>query len=83
MIRKPDLSSSMSQYLIDQIASTENIEVLGQTEITEVKGNDRLSEIILVDSNSKEETRAAAAEMIAAWQGWENPGNNERAPCPE
>lgn len=65
VIRKPDLSSSMSQYLIDQIASTENIEVLGQTEITEVKGNGRLSEIILVDSNSnKEKTRAAAALFI-------------------
>ena len=64
-VRKPDLSSSMSQYLIDQIADTSNIELLGHTEITEVKGDQRLEEVVLVNNETKvEETKKAAALFI-------------------
>ena len=35
VIRKEDLVSSMSSYLIDQIKGTKNIQVLGKTEIKE------------------------------------------------
>ena len=45
LIRKPDLTSSMSAYLIDQIDDTENIHVKGYSEITEVNGSDRLEKI--------------------------------------
>jgi len=45
LIRKDDLSSTMSSYLIDQIKSTENIEVLGQTEIESASGSDSLESI--------------------------------------
>ncbi len=65
VIRKPDLSSSMSSYLIDQISGTANIQVLGNTEITEVKGTDRLEQVVLKDNNSgKSEEKAAAALFI-------------------
>ncbi len=62
VIRKPDLLSSMSQYLIDQISGTDNIEVLGNTEITEVKGDERLEKVMLKnnDKDSEEEKGAAA-----------------------
>jgi len=65
LIRKPDLSSSMSSYLIDQINSVENIEVKGNTEIEEAKGTDRLEEVTLVNNNSGEkETYEAGALFI-------------------
>ena len=35
----------MSQYLIDQIESTENIEVLLQSEVQDVRGNGRLKSV--------------------------------------
>lgn len=55
----------MSQYLIDQISSTSNIEVLGESEITEVTGKERLSEVVLFSATTKkEETRKAAALFI-------------------
>ncbi|MEO0895026.1 MAG: FAD-dependent oxidoreductase [Bacteroidota bacterium] len=40
LIRKPDLSATMSQYLIDQIDQTENIHVLGRTQIKEAMGKE-------------------------------------------
>lgn len=65
VVRKPDLSSSMSSYLIDQINGTPNIEVLGHSEITEVNGEERLSELVLKNSNTNtEEKRSAAALFI-------------------
>ncbi|MEO9870050.1 FAD-dependent oxidoreductase [Ekhidna sp.] len=62
VIRKPDLSSSMSQYLINQIDETNNISVLGYTEITEVKGDERLEKVVLKNSslNTTEEKEGTA-----------------------
>ena len=47
LIRKPDLSSSMSQYLIDQINKTDNIEVMGETEVVEACGTSYLEHIVI------------------------------------
>ncbi len=46
-IRKPDLRSSMSSYLIDQIAGIDNIEVCGYREIKEVVGEERLEALVI------------------------------------
>lgn len=46
-IRKDSLVSSMSSYLIDQIDGTENIEVLGHTEIIEACGEGNLQKVVL------------------------------------
>jgi len=65
IIRKPNLSSTMSQYLIDQISGTKNINVIGKKEITEVKGNERLEEVVLLDADTnKTETKPAHAVYI-------------------
>ena len=65
VVRKPDLSSSMSHYLIDQITATPTIEVIENTDITEVTGGKRLSEVVLVNGDTgKEEKRSAAALFI-------------------
>lgn len=47
LIRKPDLTSTMSSYLIDQINGTENIEVLGKHQVTEAQGNGKLGSLCI------------------------------------
>ena len=54
VIRRDDLKSSMSSYLIDQINSTENIEVLGQTEIVSVEGGDKLEKVNIINRETKQ-----------------------------
>lgn len=64
LVRKNDLRSSMSSYLIDQIKGTENITVLGCTEIVEVKGSDHLETLRLVDLNSGEQREVPADALF-------------------
>jgi len=49
LVRKEDLTSTMSAYLIDQIKTTTNIHVQGKTEIVEARGSDKLEQIILAN----------------------------------
>ena len=64
LIRKPDLTSSMSHYLIDQIAATENITVLGRTEVAEAKGDGRLQCLQLRNLDSNETWMANAQALM-------------------
>ncbi|MEM7106573.1 MAG: FAD-dependent oxidoreductase [Bacteroidota bacterium] len=64
LIRKPDLSSSMSQYLIDQINGTENVYVLGCSEILEAHGNGRLKQLTLRNNELQEEKRVDAGALL-------------------
>jgi thioredoxin reductase (NADPH) len=64
VVRKQDLSSTMSQYLIDQIKNTPNIEVLGETVVGKVYGNDKLEEICLEDVPTKSQRRVKAAALF-------------------
>jgi thioredoxin reductase (NADPH) len=52
LVRGESLTKSMSQYLIDQIAGTPNIEVLPYHSVVEVKGGDKLEEIVVKDAQS-------------------------------
>jgi thioredoxin reductase (NADPH) len=54
MLVRSNLSKSMSQYLINQIKNTQNIEVLSNTEIVEVHGNDKLEAITYKNTQSGE-----------------------------
>ncbi|MEH1960723.1 MAG: FAD-dependent oxidoreductase [Nostoc sp.] len=47
LVRGESLSSSMSQYLIDQIAATANIKVCTGCSVIEVKGDEHLEEIVI------------------------------------
>ncbi|WP_405207885.1 FAD-dependent oxidoreductase [Aquimarina sp. LLG6339-5] len=50
-IRKKDLTSSMSSYLIDQIDAIDNITLLGHTNVTKALGeNDRLTSLEISNS---------------------------------
>ncbi|MBT9317654.1 FAD-dependent oxidoreductase [Leptothoe spongobia] len=52
LVRGESLTKSMSQYLIDQIAGTDNIEVMPFHSVVEAKGGDRLEEILVKDSQT-------------------------------
>jgi len=55
----------MSQYLVDQISSTDNIEVKLQTEVMEVIGKDRLEAITICDlTTGLSQTVTAAAIFV-------------------
>jgi thioredoxin reductase (NADPH) len=62
LVRGSSLSSTMSQYLIDQIKETPNIQVWAHASIAEAHGTTRLEEISVLcsDSNKLERVRATA-----------------------
>lgn len=63
-IRKPDLSSSMSQYLIDQINQTPNITVLGCTEVVEALGEGNMECVVLESTDSQERKTVPAVGLF-------------------
>ncbi|HEY9770640.1 MAG TPA: FAD-dependent oxidoreductase [Coleofasciculaceae cyanobacterium] len=54
LVRGDSLTKSMSQYLIDQIGATENIEVLPHTEIAAVHGENSLTGLTLLYNQTGE-----------------------------
>ncbi|PZU93147.1 MAG: fused response regulator/thioredoxin-disulfide reductase [Pseudanabaena sp.] len=64
LVRGESLTKSMSQYLIDQIAGTPNIEVLPFHSVVEVKGSDKLEEIVVKDSQTGEVKTLAASSLF-------------------
>ena len=54
----------MSQYLIDQIASTDTIEVRTGTEVVEAIGTERLEELVLSIEGGTGTERVAASAMF-------------------
>jgi thioredoxin reductase (NADPH) len=65
LVRADSLQKSMSQYLIDQIQATDNVEVWLHTEVAGVIGNDRLEAIsILNRGTGRTETVPAAALFL-------------------
>jgi len=85
VIRKPDLSASMSQYLIDQIADTENIHLQARTVVAGAEGDTHLEAVTLrhLDTDQKEKRDAGAllifigARPYTSWVG-EQVIKNER-----
>ncbi|WP_018618314.1 FAD-dependent oxidoreductase [Spirosoma luteum] len=63
-VRRPDLSETMSQYLIDQIDKTPNITVVGCTEVVEGLGNNELECLVLEDMDTKEHRTVEAAGLF-------------------
>ena len=67
VVRGSALSTTMSQYLEDQIAATKNIHVLLNSNVTKVSGTDRLEAVTIRDRKAgTEETVPAAALLIYA-----------------
>ncbi|WP_295117684.1 FAD-dependent oxidoreductase [uncultured Chitinophaga sp.] len=63
LIRKDDLTSTMSSYLIDQIAGTENIVVRGKTEIIEARGDTKLEELVIQEIGTGNTTTEKAGAL--------------------
>ncbi|MFC6222091.1 FAD-dependent oxidoreductase [Hymenobacter artigasi] len=63
VIRGANLAASMSAYLIEQIRTTPNIELLPHSQIKEVCGQDHL-EAVMVDVNGTVEKRPARALFV-------------------
>ncbi len=65
VVRGPSLNLKMSQYLIDQIADTDNIEVLTGTQVVQVDGSNVVERITLKNVETGEiEERSAQAIFI-------------------
>ncbi|MBD2244199.1 FAD-dependent oxidoreductase [Nostoc sp. FACHB-888] len=64
LVRGESLSLSMSQYLIDQIAATENIQVCTSCSVVEVKGDDSLEEIVIKHANTGQTETVPARSLF-------------------
>ena len=64
LVRSESLSESMSQYLIDQIAETENIEVIMNAEVVEACGDGKLESVKYKDTKSAKVTELAGPAMF-------------------
>jgi thioredoxin reductase (NADPH) len=65
LVRGPSLAASMSQYLIDQLASKENVSIETETEVVAVDGDDRLETIELsIGSTRHRERRDSDALFV-------------------
>ncbi|GAB5551513.1 MAG: FAD-dependent oxidoreductase [Saprospiraceae bacterium] len=64
LIRKPDLTATMSSYLIDQINSIDNIEVQGRTQVVEAMGDNYLEQLVLEDMEHQSRSTVDAAALF-------------------
>ena len=64
LVRGPSLGATMSQYLIDQIAQTENIHVEPRSRVVEVHGEDHLDSVTIACDASGDTRREEAAALF-------------------
>jgi thioredoxin reductase (NADPH) len=64
VIRGESLRSGMSSYLVDQIEATENIRLINRSEVTEVRGSQRLESVLLANRDSGQVQELPSAAMF-------------------
>jgi len=64
LVRGDSLSSTMSQYLIDQIKETPNIQLWTHASVAEVHGDTHLEEVSVLCSDTKKVERVPASAMF-------------------
>jgi thioredoxin reductase (NADPH) len=64
LVRGESLSASMSQYLIDQIKQTQNIQVETRAQVAELHGDNRLEAISIHCGDSNQRERVAANSLF-------------------
>ena len=64
VIRKPDLKSSMSSYLIEQIKNTDNIMIRSESEVVEAGGSNKLEWILLKNNSSGETAKKETNNLL-------------------
>jgi len=65
VIREDDLAEMMSQYLVDRIRQTPNIEILSRSEIVAMHGDDRLEEIEIRNNKTGESRSERVAGVFS------------------
>jgi thioredoxin reductase (NADPH) len=69
LIRSEDLGKGMSSYLVDRVGDTANIELLNNTEIQELLGDEAPLEGVVVEDNRSGERRKLPVSTIFAFIG--------------
>jgi thioredoxin reductase (NADPH) len=69
LIRSEDLGTGMSSYLVDRVGDTANIELLNNTEIQELLGDEAPLEGVVVEDNRSGERRKLPVSTIFAFIG--------------
>ncbi len=64
VIRRTNLEETMSKYLIDRIEAAENVDLLGNTEITELIGKDKLEELTIKNNVSGDSVNVPASALF-------------------
>ena len=64
LVRGDSLASTMSQYLIDQIKETPNIQIWAHASVVEAHGSDHLEEISVLCSDTNKIERVPASSMF-------------------
>src|SRR6202045_4759878 len=64
LVRGESLSSSMSQYLIDQVQETHNIQLWTHASVAEAHGETHLEEILVLCSDTNKTERVPASAMF-------------------
>jgi thioredoxin reductase (NADPH) len=64
LVRGNSLAKTMSQYLIDQIEATDNIEVRLRSEVIEAQGQDRFEAITIADGDTGQTEAIPTAAMF-------------------
>src|SRR6266568_2208117 len=64
VVRGESLSSTMSQYLEDQIRATKNITVRANSNVIEVRGSERCEELVIEDGKSGEKQTVPASALL-------------------
>jgi thioredoxin reductase (NADPH) len=64
VVREPDLATNMSRYLADRIARLENVEVLLEHELRELRGDDRLEAAVAEDLGTGERRTLPARALF-------------------
>jgi thioredoxin reductase (NADPH) len=64
LVRSDRLSPPMSQYLVERVAATSNIEVLTRVEVSAVHGREHLERILVRNVDTSEERAIDAAAMF-------------------
>jgi len=64
LIRGESISTTMSQYLIEQIGATENIKVLTKSQVKEAQGSTRLESLTLSRDYGKTQESVTASALF-------------------
>ncbi|HVM69967.1 MAG TPA: FAD-dependent oxidoreductase [Gaiellaceae bacterium] len=63
LVRRPDLTATMSRYLIDALEAAPNVSILGSTQVRQAHGDGRL-EALELDVGGRGETLAATGVFV-------------------